>query len=209
MSKLLFYSIDDEYIDFLQRHDEKVMPNKQSRPYLGPVMVINGARWFVPGTAPKEKHFDEEGNLKSGGIAFFNLFNSRGKREFLGRLRFPKMIPVPEGLERKLRTGQCTHTQEYVDKHRAKIIEQAKQYFEIAIATRAKGFNLDYCSDAVDFVALEAHMRLYEEQQQQQQEQEPRTIRTIDELPPRMARMLEEYKGKSHLKSSDQGKDKV
>lgn len=61
MGELKIYEIDRAYIDYLGRHDSKIIHNSTStqaneRKYLGVVMEINGVHYFVPLSSFKPKH---------------------------------------------------------------------------------------------------------------------------------------------------------
>ena len=81
------YHIKDEYIEFLWEYDDKVALNKkESRPYVGVVLLVDGIKYYAPLTSPKAKHKD----MKNG--KDFRKID-QGK---LGAINFNNMIPVPD-----------------------------------------------------------------------------------------------------------------
>ncbi len=81
------YHIKDEYIDFLRKYDDKVALNKkESRPYVGVVLFVDGIKYYAPLTSPKAKHKD----MKNG-KDFRKIDQGR-----LGAINFNNMIPVPD-----------------------------------------------------------------------------------------------------------------
>ena len=81
------YHTKDEYIDFLRKYDEKVAINKkESRPYVGVVLLVDGIKYYAPLTSPKAKHREMK-NSKD----FRKIDQGR-----LGAINFNNMIPVPD-----------------------------------------------------------------------------------------------------------------
>lgn len=77
--------IQNNYIEYLYKHDSKVMYNKgQKRPYIGALFTINNHKYYAPLTHPKKKFEDMENN-----IDFYKLDNGK-----LGAINFNNMIPV-------------------------------------------------------------------------------------------------------------------
>ena len=91
MDKLLFYEIDNKYIDFLSGFSEHLFHNAKpsqtySRKYVGILFEINGFMYFAPLSSFKQKHkrlSETIDFIKIGDMAVINLNN---------------MFPVPEGL---------------------------------------------------------------------------------------------------------------
>ena len=90
MKKLNFYTIDDNYIEYLSEFDKHIAYNKnQNRPYIGIVITIDNHYYFAPLFSPKQKHKTYKSNL-----SFFKIINPKNKNN-LGIIRFSNMIPVP------------------------------------------------------------------------------------------------------------------
>ena len=56
---MLFHIISDRYISYLQKSEPNVMSNKEGvrtyhRKYLGVLTELNGFRYFIPLSSPKE-----------------------------------------------------------------------------------------------------------------------------------------------------------
>ena len=80
-----FYHITEHYIRYLHSIDNRVQLNKgQRRPYVGIVLSVNGADYYVPMESPKPNHK----NINAGGPVL-KLDDGR-----LGILGFNNMIPV-------------------------------------------------------------------------------------------------------------------
>lgn len=80
-----FYHITDGYIDFLRSFDEKVALNKkETRPYVGVVLELEGIKYYAPFTSPKTKH-----QKMKNGKDFRKINNGR-----YGAINFNNMIPV-------------------------------------------------------------------------------------------------------------------
>ena len=79
------YNVKDDYIDYLRKFDHKVLMNKkETRPYVGVVLVINNMKYYVPLMSPKGK-FAHMHNAKD----FHKIAGGR-----YGAINFNKMIPV-------------------------------------------------------------------------------------------------------------------
>ena len=80
-----FYYIEDEYITFLKKYDNIIADNKkETRPYVGIVVEIEGHKYYAPFTSPKKKHKSMKNNLD-----FKKIDNGR-----LGAINFNNMLPV-------------------------------------------------------------------------------------------------------------------
>ena len=90
MSKRLkFYNIDLEYIENLQKIDNKIpdtskQNKKANRKFIGILLTINGINYVAPLSSPKKKHLSME-----DGIDFLKIDNGT-----LGIINFNNMFPV-------------------------------------------------------------------------------------------------------------------
>ena len=48
MKNLKLYLIDEEYVNFLRKNDDKVPYNKNKRPFVGVVVSHNNHKYFAP-----------------------------------------------------------------------------------------------------------------------------------------------------------------
>lgn len=91
ISKLNFYIIDDNYIEYLSRFDKHIAYNKNEKwPYIGVVILVKEHYYFAPMFSPKQKHKTYKDNL-----TFFKMKGLKDKND-LGIIRFSDMIPVPQ-----------------------------------------------------------------------------------------------------------------
>lgn len=57
MSNLKIYYLDENYVEYLRKFDDRVYYNKESsRPYIGVVYMYNNINYFAPLSSPKLKH---------------------------------------------------------------------------------------------------------------------------------------------------------
>ena len=57
MKTLKIYYIDNNYINYLRKFDNRVAYNKtKTRPYVGVVYTFNKETYFAPLSSPKHKH---------------------------------------------------------------------------------------------------------------------------------------------------------
>ena len=93
----VFYIVSDDYIEYLLKIESHVMQNKPQertyhRKYVGILTEINGFKYFVPMSSPKDKDY-VNGKIKKNNLTTIYL---RNKEKLYGTLRFNSMIPVPE-----------------------------------------------------------------------------------------------------------------
>ena len=88
MSKTLkIYYLDENYINYLRKYDNRVAYNKnQKRPYIGVVYTFNGLNYFAPLAHPRPKHL----KMSERAIDVFKI--DKGK---LGVVNINNMIPTP------------------------------------------------------------------------------------------------------------------
>ena len=85
INKLNFYTVSDEYIQYLYQFDKKIPYNKNAkRPYIGVVLKIEEFNYFAPLFSPKKAH-----SKYSDNPTYMKIGTS------YGIVRFNNMIPVP------------------------------------------------------------------------------------------------------------------
>lgn len=85
IDKLNFYTVNDEYIEYLYQFDKRVPYNKNSkRPYIGVVLKFKDINYFAPLFSPKINHpkYSDNPTYMRIGTDY-------------GIVRFNNMIPVP------------------------------------------------------------------------------------------------------------------
>ena len=83
-----------KYVRDLARVDDKVMSvspqeNKEKRPFVGVVVILESKKYCIPLTSPKPKHKKMKNDLD-----FSKMYDANNK--FIGALNFNNMIPVSE-----------------------------------------------------------------------------------------------------------------
>ncbi len=105
MEEYKIYSVSDEYINYLRLFIPNVYSNKQgsrshTRKYVGTVLEMNGFKYFVPMSSPKESDYQIAGDtkvIKKSIIPIIRMTEKSGDmKELKGTLRISHMIPVPE-----------------------------------------------------------------------------------------------------------------
>ncbi|MBO7121915.1 MAG: type III toxin-antitoxin system ToxN/AbiQ family toxin [Treponema sp.] len=86
---MLFHIISDRYISYLQKSEPNVMSNKEGvrtyhRKYLGVLTELNGFRYFIPLSSPKEKDYNKQGKIKNDSEITIYI---RNKDKLYGTLR--------------------------------------------------------------------------------------------------------------------------
>ena len=141
MARLGFYKVNMKYIRNLAAVDDKVMSvspqsNKETRPFLGIIIVCNDKKYCVPLTSPKAKH----NNMKNR-EDFSRIVDKNGK--IIGALNFNNMIPVSEEVITSLDIRKNPNDS-YEESGRKKILN----------------IQLDWCNDNRDIIIRKAN-KLY------------------------------------------------
>lgn len=88
MKQLKLYYIDNKYIQYLRKYDNKILYNKNTtRPYIGIVYTYKEINYFAPLSSPKAKHR----KIKDNAVDVFKIDNG-----ILGVININNMIPVPK-----------------------------------------------------------------------------------------------------------------
>ena len=121
VSKLKLYTVDMKYIRNLHNVDDKVPSvspqiGKDERPFVGVVSMINGRKYCIPLTKPKDKH-----KTMRGSIDFTKIIHNG---ELLGALNFNQMIPVEEKQLRRI--DIVIHKHDNADTRRKKTRKTAR-----------------------------------------------------------------------------------
>ncbi|MDO5398575.1 MAG: type III toxin-antitoxin system ToxN/AbiQ family toxin [bacterium] len=102
MDNLKLYSIDNEYIEYLEQCDDHVLYAKgaeyiNERKYLGAVLEVNGFKYFAPLSSPKSSDYyirDGKHVPRKSIIPIVRLLNRKGR--LLAKIKLSSMIPVPD-----------------------------------------------------------------------------------------------------------------
>ena len=87
MKTLKIYYIDNNYINYLRKFDDRVAYNKtKTRPYVGVVYTFNNQTYFAPLSSPKPKHL----TMNKDAIDIFKIKDGE-----LGIVNINNMIPTP------------------------------------------------------------------------------------------------------------------
>lgn len=80
LNKLDFYYLDLKYIRDLSKIEDNIMSispqrSKQNRPFVGVVTILNGRKYCIPLTSPKDKF-----SQKKSQVDFIKIFDESKKR---------------------------------------------------------------------------------------------------------------------------------
>ncbi len=159
MRKLKFYTINNNYINYLNKFDSKVPYNKQEkRPYIGIIIEMNDITYFAPLFSPKETHSKYSDNPtymrigKQYGIIRFNNMIPVIKEE-LNYLDFNNIIDIKY---KNLVIAQNN----FIQKNTDKIIKKAEKLYKFVTVDKKDFFINLSC----DFKLLEEKAKLYPKQ---------------------------------------------
>ena len=171
MDRLMLYSVSDTYIEYLRKNFPNVYSNKtdtrvHTRKYIGVVICVEGYRYYIPLSSPKETDYQVAGKervIKKSIIPIMRIVvkNSEGKKELKGTLRISHMIPVPET---ELELYDLEHEPDdtykdlvhqeivFIRKNREKIIANANLLYK---QKTENDITAGYVESALDYKALE------------------------------------------------------
>ena len=120
VKKLKFYYINQEYINYLRKYDERI-PTK-NRPYLGMVMKNKNYIYLAPLYSPREKH--KKYYMNNTFFRIYDFYNN-----YIGLIRFSNMIPVPKNFIQEINFNYSNKLYQeyfYIEKHQSQILKKAK-----------------------------------------------------------------------------------
>ena len=137
--------IDSVYCDYLRKYDARVAYNnadKETRPFIGALININGVKYFAPLASPKKKHLDPKmAKIRD----FIRIDEGR-----LGGINLNNMIPVTdkniEDVDLKIRATDNKNVKQYkillinqlqwLVAHDEKIKDKTKLLYDLYIKDR-------------------------------------------------------------------------
>jgi hypothetical protein F3_02061 len=160
LKNLNFYTINDNYINYISDFDKHIAYNKnQTRPYVGVIIIIESYFYFAPLFSPKVKHKNYKDNL-----TFFKIQETKTKK-YLGLIRFSDMIPVPlecitplDFKNKNYGYKRLIHEQySYINtsENRIKILKKAQKLYSIVTNSINNKTSKFYKSLSCDFKVLE------------------------------------------------------
>ena len=161
--RLAFYLIDMKYIRDLSRYDNHVMSvspqlGKDSRPFIGVIVICDSKEYCVPLSSPKAKH-----KSMNNDIDFMKIYDDD---KLIAVLNFNNMIPVNSSVIRpliikssKIDTERDDHYKKLVRKqlsfcqqNQDAIVKKANKLYKLVVSGKA---NHNLVSRCCDFKKLE------------------------------------------------------
>lgn len=151
--------VDEKYIRFLYKFDNKVMFNKgQKRPYIGILFEVRGHKYYAPLSHPKEK-FKKMRNSED----FMKI-----KGGELGAINFNNMIPIVGGAAEIIDIAKIEDIKyklllinqiEFFDEFETRIIDRATRLYN---SYRNKKLRKEVYDRCCDFKKLEVAAKKYD-----------------------------------------------
>lgn len=170
------YVANTSYVDYLRKFDSNVMINDEDgrvRKYVGIIYKINSFNYFVPLSSPKQDkdYIKTNGKLVVRGsvIPIHRIVIRQGNNvDFLGKLLFSNMIPIPDSEITLLDIDSITDEKYrnllnkqviYIRKNRETL---QKKHAEVIYKQKINNYpNIGYLNNTVDFKLLEQKMLEY------------------------------------------------
>jgi protein AbiQ len=158
------------------KFERRVYSNKENerthtRKYLGTVLEINGFKYFVPLSSPKDSdYFDrEKREIRKSTVPIIRMVSQSisGELELKGTLKFSNMIPVPECslqvYDLNAETDPdykilVTKELEYINSNSERVIKNAEVIYKQKTQNRIE---IGYINNTVDFRLLEEKCKEY------------------------------------------------
>lgn len=163
------FEVKTAYIDYLRRFDKKVMINEEDgvlRKYIGIIFTIDTFNYFVPLSSPKDSDYI----YKNGGKEIRKsivplhriIIDINGHIDFLGKLKFSSMIPVPDSELNLLNVDEIADkkyknllNKQIIYIRKSKTILE-KRHAEVIYKQKVnRQENIAYLENTVDFKLLE------------------------------------------------------
>lgn len=139
--RLKLYTLDMKYVRDLAKVDDKVMSvspqeNKENRPFVGIVVILDDKNYCIPLTSPKLKH-----EKMKNDVDFSKMFDKHNK--LIGALNFNNMIPVSERFIKPININPSKYDSPKEKAHKELLNNQ-----------------LDWCNDNIENITKKAN-KLY------------------------------------------------
>ena len=168
---LKLYEVDNNYIDYLQKYDEKVLnysgeKYKVNRKYLGILLKINEFIYIAPLSSPKNKDYDLDKKIKKSTKIIIRIKKiQKDKERLLGTIKLNCMIPIYNTKVIKKYDVKAEKDKKYKNLIQEQLVFIRKE--EKMIIKRAENLykqklkNPSYLKDTVNFILLEEKSKNY------------------------------------------------
>lgn len=169
------YTVSSDYINFLRSIDSRVLENEKNfgniRKYVGVLFKIDNYDYFVPLSSPKPSDYvciDGIKTIRHSVVPIYRIIEcSEDKINFLGKLKFSSMIPVPPSQLTLLDITSLTEDYKtlifnQIRHIRKKITILQNRHAKVIYNQKKANYpNINYLNDTVDFKKLEQAMELF------------------------------------------------
>lgn len=177
--KLTFFTVNDDYIDYLREKDNKVLfnkPDNERRPYVGFVLDINNSSYLVPLTSkvrPTNKITTRIPNTFTQKQMSEPDFDTKYPK-YVGSIKFNCMIPVFDEVITKIDLDKLSETEEgrkytdllnkeivFCNNNKDSIVSKALKTYEMC--EKNKKYEAKLIEACCDFKLLEAASMSYKD----------------------------------------------
>ena len=172
MPKIELFEIDDNYIQYLQQFDNKVLNHYgvnyiKSRKYLGILIHINDCDYVAPLSSPNLKTDYDNGVIRKSIIPIIRIVKLGKKAKLLGTIKLTSMIPIYDSAvlnyynvnnEIDINYKNLVLDElRFIYANKNKIFHNAYKLYQQKINNMSMG----YIKNTVDFQLLEEKAKLY------------------------------------------------
>lgn len=214
-TRLHLYTLDMKYVRDLSKADDKVMSvspqeNKENRPFVGIVVIMDGKKYCIPLTSPKPKHEKMKNDLD-----FSKMYDAHNR--LIGALNFNNMIPVSEEFIKQININPSKNDSpkdkiykellnnqlDWCNDNFDNITKKANKLYKFVTQTPEKSRNLT--RRCCDFKKLEA---VLEKRLAKSAEKSKSTVQTEEKKPSVLGRIKELQAEQAAKEVSSQTKEK-
>lgn len=214
-TRLHLYTLDMKYVRDLSKADDKVMSvspqeNKENRPFVGIVVIMDGKKYCIPLTSPKPKHEKMKNDLD-----FSKMYDAHNR--LIGALNFNNMIPVSEEFIKQININPSKNDSpkdkiykellnnqlDWCNDNFDSITKKANKLYKFVTQTPEKSRNLT--RRCCDFRKLEA---VLEKRLAKSAEQSKSTVQAKEKKPSVLGRIKELQAEQAAKEVSSQNKEK-
>ena len=175
---LKLYEIDMKYVRDLAQVDDNVMSvspqiNKDMRPFVGILVLINGKEYCVPLSSPKPKFIKKKNTIDFMRIIDNTVIDEKGMGKIIGALNFNNMLPVSKEViyhidlrknpndsgKNKAHKELMVKQLDWCQKNEDKLLSHANRTYDMV--TKYPDKSRDLVRRCCDFKKLEAVLEKY------------------------------------------------
>ncbi len=172
MSKISLFEVDDNYINYLHKFDNRVLNHSgttytKSRKYIGILLNINDCNYIAPLSSPNFKTDYVNGVIRKSITPIIRIVRLGKTPQLLGTIKLSSMIPVFDmsllkyydlSNEKDLKYKNLVQDElRFIYANKDKILREANKIH----IQKTKNMSIGYIKNTINFMLLEEKAKLY------------------------------------------------